>query len=145
MFGSNVRLDLVFTEGQWQPKSVSQQWPHDLRFKFANRRNGSGFVARASGTAWLLETGPCPKLAETLPAVGRRRHCSAEFGFSLVFLATGHDGDGRILQLPPPAAGCAPDWLFARAAIRRRIPRSACAWHSLFPRGRAFIGGGVLP
>src|SRR5438094_10317975 len=124
MFGSNVRLDLVFTEGQWQPKSVSQRWPHDLRFKFAKRRNGSGFVASASAPARLVETGPCPKLAETLAALGHRRHCSAKFGFGLVFLATGHDGDGRILQLPPPTAGRAPDWLCAGAAIRRRIPRS---------------------
>src|SRR5207249_3142876 len=92
-----------------------------------------------------VETGPCPKLAETLAALGHRRHCSAEFGFGLVFLATGHDGDGRILQLPPPTAGRAPDWLCAGAAIRRRIPRSPCARHSLFTRGRAFIGGGILP
>src|SRR5437588_4715059 len=94
MFKSNARLDLVSTERRCQPKNMSRRLPHDLRSKFTNRRNGSGHVACARGSAGVLQTDRRPKLVETLPALVHRRDCSSEFGFGLVFLAAGHDGDG---------------------------------------------------
>src|SRR5947207_3997854 len=140
MFESNARRDLVSTERRCQLKSVSLRSPHDLRFVIANRRFHCRDRFGPSQSAGIDQARAGANLAEALSALWYRRDCPSEFGLGLVFLAPGHDGDGGILQLSPPADDRSSDWLCARASIRGRISRCSRAGHSLLTRGRAFIG-----
>src|SRR5207245_7408089 len=145
LFGSNAPLYLVFTERQSQPIPDSRRSPHDLRFVITSRRFHYGDRFDPSERAGIGQTRIGPKLAETLSALGHCRRCASDFDVGLVVLVAGHNGDGRVLQLSPSVDGRAPDWLCARAPLRRRISRGSRARYTLLACRRPAVRGAILP
>src|SRR5229473_1365340 len=132
LFGSNATPD-------------SRRSPHDLRFVITSRRFHYGDRFDPSKRAGIGQTGTGPKLAETLSALGHCRRCASDFDVGLVVLVAGHNGNGRVLQLSPSADGRAPDWLCARAPLRRRISRGSRARYTLLTCRRTAFRGRILP